>query len=78
MEKKILTYEEAQELALNTKWKTKPCHAGEECWCTTIVPETPILYHDGAESEYYVIGSGEVSKKIGERIVDDHNKSLIS
>lgn len=77
MDKLQLNYEEAQKLAINSKWKTKEC-AQKDCWCVIVVPETPIKYKigDGLEDEYYIISSGEVSRELGERIVNDHNKLL--
>ena len=50
-----MTYEEAQQKALKVKWKTTPCHQGEECWCRVIEPTEPILYDDN--EEYYICGS---------------------
>lgn len=70
-----LDYAQAQALALESRWKTEPCHVGESCWCAIVVPETPIEY-DGANNQYYVIGAGEISRQVAERIVADHNRGL--
>lgn len=52
-----MTHEEAKKKSFEVKWKTKPCHSGEECWCRIIVPETPIVYDNfaGSKEEYYRI-----------------------
>ena len=55
-----MKYEEAQQKALTIKWKTTPCHQGEECWCRIIEPTEPILYDDN--EEYYIVGSGSIPK----------------
>jgi len=72
-----MTYEEAEAKALSVKWKIGTCGEGEKCWCRTIVPVEPILYSEyqmiDTESEYMIVGSGEIHKEVAERIVEDHN-----
>ena len=51
-----MTYEEAQEISLQVKWKTNTCNQGEQCWCRTIVPVVPILYSEYENS----VGTGQV------------------
>ena len=69
-----MTYEEAQQKALKVKWKTTPCHQGEECWCRIIESIEPILY-DGDE-EYYIVASGSIPKLEAEHLVELHNRNL--
>jgi hypothetical protein len=81
MENKInikkLTYQEAEEQAFKVKWKSKPCHVGESCWCRVIVPEEPIYYMDGEiETEYHITQPGETSVFRAEYFVKLHNKHL--
>ena len=69
-----MKYEEAQQKALTIKWKTTPCHQGEECWCRIIEPTEPILYDDN--EEYYIVGSGSIPKLEAEHLVQLHNKNI--
>jgi hypothetical protein len=39
-----MTYQEAYDLALKSKWIATPCFVGESCWCNIITPETPIIF----------------------------------
>lgn len=70
-----MTYQEAQQKALTVKWKSTPCHQGEECWCRIIEPIDPILHSD-AQEEYYIVSSGSIPKLEAEYLVELHNKSL--
>ena len=69
-----MKYEEVQQKALTIKWKTTPCHQGEECWCRVIEPTEPILYDDN--EEYYIVGSGSIPQLEAEHLVELHNKNL--
>jgi hypothetical protein len=72
-----MIYQEAEDKALTVKWKIGTCGEGEKCWCRTIIPVEPILYSEyqmiDTESEYMIVGSGEMNKSVAERIVEDHN-----
>lgn len=71
----ILSFEEATELAIKSRWKTEVCNSGEECWCRLIVPETPIQYeYNGSKDDIYIAGSGCVPKDYAEHIVKIHNE----
>ena len=66
-----MTYEEAQQKALNSRWEVVTCNQGETCWCRMIeAPES--LYEDEA---FNIIPSGSISKLFAEHIVNLHNES---
>jgi hypothetical protein len=73
----MMTYEEAQEMSLQVKWKTSTCSQGEECWCRTIVPVEPILYSEyqmiDTEQEYTIVRPGELNQELAEHFVRLHN-----
>jgi hypothetical protein len=72
-----MTYEEAQEISLQVKWKTNTCSQGEQCWCRTIVPVEPILYSEyqmiDTEQEYIIVRPGELNQDLAEHFVRLHN-----
>lgn len=70
-----MTYKEAEDILYKTKWKTETCSRGAKCWCRMIVPVKKIL-HDGAYSEVYIAGSGELTKRAAEYFVKLHNKNI--
>ena len=69
-----MTYQEAYDLALKSKWIATPCFVGESCWCNIITPETPIIF--GLDDELKIVPSGTISKQLAEHIVKVHNQSL--
>ena len=69
-----MTYEEAEEKVLNTKWITKTCHQGESCWCRMVTTEEPVFYND--VEEYYISRDGELNQTMAEYFVKLHNDSL--
>jgi hypothetical protein len=72
--KKIIKYQEAIEKSFKVKWQIGTCPQGEECWCRTIKPIEPILYEDGGDAEYYVVGMAEMNKETAEYFVKLHNE----
>jgi hypothetical protein len=70
----VMTYDEAEELALTVRWKTSVCNQGEKCWCRMIEPEEQITDDDG--NEIFIVHSACVPKTYAEHIVQLHNKSL--
>ena len=70
-----MTYQEAYDLALKSKWINKPCFVGEECWCNIITTETPIIFGEDND-EVQIVSSGAINKQIAEHIVKVHNQSL--
>jgi len=74
-----MTYDEAEEKALNMKWVMDTCSQGEECWCRIIKPVEPVKYNNTRHGEtdwleeYWIVRPGELNKKIAERIIEDHN-----
>ena len=72
-----MTYQEAYELALKSKWIATHCFVGESCWCNTITTETPIIFGDDND-EVQIVSSGAINKQIAEHIVKVHNQSLES
>lgn len=74
-----MTYEEAEEKALNMKWVMGTCSQGEECWCRVIKPIEPVKYNPSRHGktdwleEYWVISPGELNKEVAQRIISDHN-----
>ena len=75
-----MTYKEATELAIKSKWKTAVCISGEECWCRMIVTEEPIKYKYQDSEEPYdaseIVSAGAIDKECAEQIVKDHNQNL--
>ena len=75
-----MTYEEAQEISLQVKWKTSTCGEGEQCWCRTIVPIEPILYSEyemiDTGQEYTIVRPGELNKDLAEHLVRLHNNHI--
>lgn len=69
-----MTYQEATELSLKTRWKTEYCESGKECWCRRIVPEIDITDKDG--NSIYIVGSGLMQREHAKHIVKLHNESL--
>jgi hypothetical protein len=74
--KQSMTHQEAIEKSFKVKWQIGTCSQGEECWCRTIKPIEPILYEDGGNAEYYVVGMGELSKETAEYFVKLHNEKF--
>ena len=70
-----MTYQEAYDLALKSKWIATPCFVGESCWCNTITTETPIIFGLD-DDELKIVPSGTISKQLAEHIVKVHNQSL--
>jgi hypothetical protein len=74
-----MTYDEAEEKALNMKWVMDTCSQGEECWCRIIKPVEPVKYNNARHGEtdwleeYWIVRPGELNKEVAERIVEDHN-----
>jgi hypothetical protein len=74
-----MTYEEAQEISLQVKWKTSTCSQGEECWCRAIVPVIPISYREDEMDtlqDYTVVRPGELNKELAEHFVRLHNNYI--
>ena len=73
-----MTYDEAEEKALNMKWKVGTCSQGEECWCRTILPvEEVIMTGEGVnDTSYMIVGPAEMYAKVAHRIVYDHNRLI--
>ena len=74
-----MTYEEAQEISLQVKWKTDTCSQGEECWCRAIVPVEPISYREDEMDtlqDYTVVRPGELNKDLAEHFVRLHNNYI--
>ena len=70
-----MTYQEAYDLALKSKWIATPCFVGESCWCNIITPEIPIIF--GVDNdEVQIVSSGAINKQLAEHIVKVHNQSL--
>jgi len=67
---------EAEKKLLATKWKTKVCISGKQCWCRMIYPVKKIEYSEGEIMN--VVGAGSISKNVAEYIVRLHNDSLQS
>lgn len=72
--KNNLTFEEATELSMKTKWKISMCGSGETCWCRMIEPEIAIVDKD--DNEICIANSGCIAKDHAEYIVKLHNDSL--
>ena len=71
-----MTYQEAYDLALKSKWIATPCFVGESCWCNINTPETPIIFGLDDDDELKIVPSGSISKQLAEHIVKVHNQSL--
>jgi hypothetical protein len=74
-----MTYEEAQEISLQVKWKTDTCSQGEECWCRAIVPVEPISYREDEMDtlqDYTVVRPGELNQELAEHFVRLHNNYI--
>jgi hypothetical protein len=74
-----MTYEEAQEISLQVKWKTDTCIQGEECWCRTIVPIVPISFLEddwNVAQDYTIVRPGELNKDLAEHFVRLHNNYI--
>lgn len=69
-------YKEALKNATTVRWKTVPC-SQENCWCSPIVPETPLTFeYEDITEQIYIAGEGELAKEIAEYIVKIHNERL--
>jgi hypothetical protein len=74
-----MTYEEAQEISLQVKWKTDTCIQGEECWCRTIVPVVPISFLEdnwSVAQDYTIVRPGELNQDLAEHFVRLHNNYI--
>ena len=72
-----MKYNEAREKSFTVKWEAALCPQGEECWCRMVRPADRIFYEDGdVESEFLVIGSGEMDTETAEYLVKLHNNNL--
>lgn len=69
-----LTYEQATDLCLKSRWKISFCKEGKDCWCRLIVPEEAITDKDG--NEIYIVGSGSIPTVYAEHVVKLHNEFI--
>lgn len=72
------SYDEAEELAYNSYWKTEEC-GNENCWCALITPVDDIKYYYGEANVEFIwsfVDSGAVNKRFAEYVVKMHNDKL--
>ena len=74
-----MTYKEAEQKALETKWKIVNHPVRTNCWWSMIFCDPPIYYKDwiyNEESkEYSIVGSESMTNEMANHIVQAHNQT---